>query len=36
MIEALDGLGAITLFTEDLARSAAFYRDVVMRNAIGV
>ena len=28
VIEALDGLGAITLFTEDLARTAAFYRDV--------
>jgi catechol 2,3-dioxygenase-like lactoylglutathione lyase family enzyme len=28
VIEALDGLGAITLFTEDLAGTAAFYRDV--------
>jgi catechol 2,3-dioxygenase-like lactoylglutathione lyase family enzyme len=28
VIAALDGLGAITLFTEDLARTAAFYRDV--------
>jgi catechol 2,3-dioxygenase-like lactoylglutathione lyase family enzyme len=28
VIEALDGLGAITLFTEDLARTAAFYRGV--------
>ena len=28
MIAALDGLGAITLFTEELARTAAFYRDV--------
>ena len=28
MIEALDGLGAITLFTEDLPATAAFYRDV--------
>ena len=28
MIAALDGLGAITLFTEDLPRTAAFYRDV--------
>jgi catechol 2,3-dioxygenase-like lactoylglutathione lyase family enzyme len=28
VIEALDGLGAITLFTEDLARTAGFYRDV--------
>jgi catechol 2,3-dioxygenase-like lactoylglutathione lyase family enzyme len=28
VIAALDGLGAITLFTEDLARTADFYRDV--------
>jgi lactoylglutathione lyase len=28
VIAALDGLGAITLFTEDLPRTAAFYRDV--------
>jgi catechol 2,3-dioxygenase-like lactoylglutathione lyase family enzyme len=28
VIEALDGLGAITLFTEDLGGTAAFYRDV--------
>jgi catechol 2,3-dioxygenase-like lactoylglutathione lyase family enzyme len=28
VIAALDGLGAITLFAEDLPRTAAFYRDV--------
>jgi catechol 2,3-dioxygenase-like lactoylglutathione lyase family enzyme len=28
MSAALNGLGAITLFTEDLSRTAAFYRDV--------
>ena len=28
MIAALDGLGAISLFVEDLPRTAAFYRDV--------
>ena len=28
MSAALNGLGAITLFAEDLARTAAFYRDV--------
>jgi catechol 2,3-dioxygenase-like lactoylglutathione lyase family enzyme len=28
VIAALDGLGAMTLFAEDLDRTAAFYRDV--------
>ena len=28
MIAALDRLGAISLFVEDLPRTAAFYRDV--------
>ena len=34
VIEALDGLGAITLFVEDLPRTAAFYREVFGLSAV--
>lgn len=34
MIASLDRLGALTLFTEDLPRTAAFYRDVFGLEAV--